>query len=213
MPAHFAAQKNDIEVLKLTADEDGSPIDKQDEVSWIKFPASFCLWQKREFDDVSQYGETPLHQAAHKGCAQAVDLLINYLKANVTTQNIVWCQNISLKFPFVKSGMCSLQVGNTPLHIAAYRGHATIVELLTRSNSTVAKAKNHEGDTPLHLAASGGHAKVVEKLLQEDSDVVNAQNFKGRTPLHEAAESASESVIRLLMKARNTDHAIKDSVS
>ena len=168
---------------------------------------------------IPQYGETPLHQAAYKGCTQAVDLLVNYLDADITKQNIVCLIPFSEEeedffLLFINSIKCpGSQVGDTPLHVTAYRGHAPIIPLLTKKDSPVTKLRNTEGDTPLHLAASGGHSEVVEKLLQEDSDVVNAQNFQGRTPLHEAAKNGSESVIKLLMKVPHIDNTVEDSVS
>jgi ankyrin repeat protein len=54
------------------------------------------------------------------------------------------------------------QTGNTPLHIAAYMGKATIVKKLVECGA-IAHAQNHHGQTPLHLA-QGRHREVVECL-------------------------------------------------
>ena len=53
--------------------------------------------------------------------------------------------------------------GNTPLHLAALRGHAGIVRLLTKKGAYL-NAKDDGGRTPLHRAAENGHAEIVALL-------------------------------------------------
>src|SRR4029077_14736481 len=48
--------------------------------------------------------------------------------------------------------------GWTPLHLAAFFGHAKIVELLlSRDADVAARSRNPNGNTPLHAALVGNH--------------------------------------------------------
>lgn len=50
------------------------------------------------------------------------------------------------------------------LHIAAYRGHLAVVELLLAAGATVNRW-SHNGETPLFVAAMGGQLEVARVLL------------------------------------------------
>ena len=53
--------------------------------------------------------------------------------------------------------------GWTPMHYAAYCGHAEAVKFLI-AHGADANAKNNNGMTPLHYAACRGHAEAVKIL-------------------------------------------------
>ena len=55
---------------------------------------------------------------------------------------------------------------NTPLHIAAIEGHASIVAALIAATANVNARNSRTGATPLHHAADFGHAAVVSLLVQ-----------------------------------------------
>ena len=56
---------------------------------------------------------------------------------------------------------------NTPLHNAAYGGHADVVKYFMDSNQVEDKEPlDAEKFTPLHYAASAGHVDVVETLME-----------------------------------------------
>lgn len=55
--------------------------------------------------------------------------------------------------------------GRTPLHIAAWQGHASMVELLLRYGADV-NAVDREQRTPLQSCAWQGHESVVWLLLK-----------------------------------------------
>jgi len=55
--------------------------------------------------------------------------------------------------------------GETPLHIAARRGSADLVEMLVRKGARV-EARDGEGLTALELASRGGHATVADLLAR-----------------------------------------------
>lgn len=71
--------------------------------------------------------------------------------------------------------------GQTPLHCAAFKGHANIVAMLLEHGAHPA-AVNVMGVTPLYIAASLGHGDIVDQLSHEQpTDAVS-------TPLHGAAK-------------------------
>src|SRR6266545_4993919 len=77
--------------------------------------------------------------------------------------------------------------GWTPLHLAAFFGHAKIAELLLASHADVtARSRNTNGNTPLHAALAGNHKFVAALLLGGGADV-NAVDANGWRPLHIAA--------------------------
>ncbi|MHC4201279.1 MAG: ankyrin repeat domain-containing protein [Planctomycetota bacterium] len=96
--------------------------------------------------------------------------------------------------------------GDTPLHVAADKGHADIVRALLAHGAEIS-ARDSQGDTPLHAGANRGHRAVVELLLAKGADP-NATDSGGWTPLHNAG---SREVAGLLLssgaklKARSAD--------
>ncbi|MHC9538438.1 MAG: ankyrin repeat domain-containing protein [Vulcanimicrobiota bacterium] len=89
--------------------------------------------------------------------------------------------------------------GQTPLHIAAYVGNATLVELLLKKDAHTGSVDKN-GRNPLHLAAWGNHLKVVEMLLAAGASA-DHRDSAGFTPLHLAVtkrEDTSNAVRALI---------------
>src|SRR5579871_1190745 len=75
---------------------------------------------------------------------------------------------------------------STPLHCAAWKGHAEVAALLLDFGADI-QAKNnngHWGDTPLHAAAHVNQRAVAELLITRGADI-HAKNASGSTPLKE----------------------------
>lgn len=75
--------------------------------------------------------------------------------------------------------------GQTPLHIAASRGHKNMVEYLLQNGADV-NAQDANGNTPLHLSAARGHEKCTEEILVKGPNPL-VRNNAGKT----AAEVAT----------------------
>lgn len=86
---------------------------------------------------------------------------------------------------------------NLTLHIAAEKGHESIVRVLLEHNVDV-NDKDSSGSTALHLAARNKHDGVLRLLLEGGADV-NAPNANGWTAAHEAAETGNAAALSLLL--------------
>jgi ankyrin repeat protein len=99
--------------------------------------------------------------------------------------------------------------GETPLHMAAVRGHQEISSLLIAQGANV-NAKDERGLTPLHAAAWSGHKDTVALLIANGSEI-NAKGEDGVTPLHVSALSGSHKTMAFIINngadinARNKD--------
>ena len=99
---------------------------------------------------------------------------------------------------------------STPLHIAAWDGSATHVEMLLDAGADI-HALNCMGNTPLHCAVIANNLSTVEALLARGSSV-ELRNNSGRTPLDETRKEefasfgqripVSLDIVKLLIAAR-----------
>ena len=92
-------------------------------------------------------------------------------------------------------GPCLL---DSPLHRAAYWGHAAVAQRLLSAGAQVYE-RNRVGYTALHWASLRGAADVVELLLSASADV-NAVEREGNAPLHFAAREGFPHICRLLVQ-------------
>ncbi|XP_038076907.1 ankyrin repeat domain-containing protein 49-like [Patiria miniata] len=100
----------------------------------------------------------------------------------------------------------------TPLHRAAYNGHASMVELLLQHNANV-NAKTEDGWCPLHCASRWNNASVLSILLQNGSDI-NAQTNGGQTALHLAASNnEAKDCLQLLLMNRHIDPSVVNAAN
>jgi ankyrin repeat protein len=98
--------------------------------------------------------------------------------------------------------------GWTPLHLAAFFGHAPIAKLLLEHGANVqARSRNALDNEPIHAAAAGRKADVIAVLLEYGADV-NARQHGGWTPLHAASQNGDGNLVRLLM-AHGADRSLR----
>ncbi|XP_053372667.1 uncharacterized protein LOC123561014 [Mercenaria mercenaria] len=91
--------------------------------------------------------------------------------------------------------------GNTPLHIACFRGNTKTIESLIKCKAK-ADVKNKKGETALHVAAYSKHItsdtvrKLVEYTIKTHAwESLNAKDFEGNNCLHIAGKFAKPEVL------------------
>lgn len=72
--------------------------------------------------------------------------------------------------------------GWTPLHYAAFEGHAEVCAALLEAGARVDEADN-DGKGPLMLAAQEGHMQLVHMLLTEHGAPPDQRAHDGKTAL------------------------------
>ncbi|XP_062843981.1 ankyrin repeat domain-containing protein 49 [Trichomycterus rosablanca] len=105
---------------------------------------------------------------------------------------------------------CRDDDGYTPLHRAAYSGHASLLSFLLDSGADL-HARTADGWTPLHSASRWGHAAVASSLLRRGAEV-NAVTEGRLTPLQLAAGNpAAGQTLELLLSRRTLQAGLKNS--
>ncbi|KAL0262557.1 hypothetical protein SLS55_001525 [Diplodia seriata] len=87
--------------------------------------------------------------------------------------------------------------GQTPLHIAASKGHRELMQILIDHQADV-NQKDPRNRTPLHTAARHGHLTAVALLLDNEAEI-EVTGDDGETPLHWAAVHGHLDVTELLL--------------
>ncbi len=106
--------------------------------------------------------------------------------------------------------------GFTPLHLAAFRGHAAAVRALLERGADPEAMSRHRfvKVRPLHTACaldvSVENPDVVRALLEHGADPDGRTAEGGATPLHSAAQSGSAELVRLLLEHGADRHARRD---
>ena len=92
--------------------------------------------------------------------------------------------------------------GNTPLHIAADKGHLKVFQLIKEMVDDI-NPKNDHGNTPLHMVALNDEMinvegkQIIELILKNIIDK-NPSNRFGTTPLHNAATNGKFDIFQLI---------------
>ncbi|KAL6090111.1 hypothetical protein STEG23_003463 [Scotinomys teguina] len=87
--------------------------------------------------------------------------------------------------------------GQTPLHVAALCGQASLIDVLV-SKGAIVNATDYHGSTPLHLACQKGFQSVTLLLLHYKAST-EVQDNNGNTPLHLACTYGHEDCVKALV--------------
>ncbi|KAL8766351.1 MAG: hypothetical protein Q9209_006878 [Squamulea sp. 1 TL-2023] len=146
-------------------------------------------------------GNTALHHAAYRGQEETVRSLLErgasvHARRTLSTSNFVVD---SLRYTeFDESEWI------TPLHNAAGKGHADIVEILLSHGADINAASTDAAEwrrsKVFHIAVSRGYANVAKVLLEHGAQVSEPERKGGPTPLLWSASSGYEDVVRLLLE-------------
>ncbi|KAK4372979.1 hypothetical protein RND71_008363 [Anisodus tanguticus] len=90
----------------------------------------------------------------------------------------------------------------TPLHIAAMRGHIEFVRLILAQNPQLATELDSRKSSALHIASAKGHLQIVKMLMVVNPEMCLARDRDGRNPLHLAAIKGRVEVIKELIHVR-----------
>ncbi len=88
--------------------------------------------------------------------------------------------------------------GETPLHVAARKGHDAVVTALLRAPSVAVDNRTSIGQTPLWSAVQSEQVEITRLLLQSGANP-NARTL-GTTPLMIAAYKGNATIVRVLIE-------------
>ncbi|XP_076445839.1 uncharacterized protein LOC143283483 [Babylonia areolata] len=156
---------------------------------------------------------TPLHYACKNGLVSTVELLIQH-KADVTatTKNGHTALHFACLCPshiasagavlhLVQAGAAinaRNELGETPLQLAAKKGHSDTAELLIRHGEDINRV-DKKGRSPLVWTVANGHADTAELLIRHGADI-NKQDGDGKSPLHRTAWHGRSDIAELLLR-------------
>ncbi|XP_048700980.1 ankyrin repeat domain-containing protein 6 isoform X3 [Caretta caretta] len=115
-------------------------------------------------------------------------LLIAAYKGQV--DNVVQLINKGAKVAVTKHG-------RTPLHLAAYKGHLRVVQILLKAGCDL-DIQDDGDQTALHRATVVGNTDVIATLIQEGC-ALDRQDKAGNTPLHLACQNSHSQSTRVLL--------------
>ncbi|XP_048250649.1 uncharacterized protein LOC124152553 [Haliotis rufescens] len=157
-----------------------------------------------------QYVRTPLMVAAVNGHRQVFDLLVTQ-GADVTLvddgrNNILHVACLGGHVDMVKYVLSQKvadinskgQLGETPLMVAAEKGHRQVFDLLVTRGAGVSLVDQLRNNI-LHVACLGGHVDMVKYVLSQKVTDINSRGRYGRTPVMVAAEKGHRQVFDLLV--------------
>ncbi|KAK7318861.1 hypothetical protein RJT34_03568 [Clitoria ternatea] len=144
--------------------------------------------------------DTELHLAAQRGDTVAVRKILNVIDDQmVGTLNGA---DFDAEVAEIRSAIVNdvNVLGETPLFIAADKGHLEVVQdILPYASPQGVSLKNDLGFDPFHIAASRGHLAIVELLLHQDPGLIKTVSLSNATPLISAATKGHTSVVKLLL--------------
>lgn len=134
-------------------------------------------------NEIDEAGWSALHRAVFTNKIEAVRLLLSYKDINIEA---VLPEDTELEITGEDSWYAD---GQTPLHLASFKGYTDIVNLLLNNNADILALDNVDDAMPIHIAAALGNTKTVMALLDSEAakdsevNIVEAKDDTDVTPL------------------------------
>ncbi|XP_060675541.1 ankyrin repeat-containing protein At5g02620-like [Ziziphus jujuba] len=144
--------------------------------------------QALTLEQADDLGWTPLHYAAHIGNEVLVKQFLNKDR-----KRLPFFRNIE---------------GMSALHIAAKKGHDSVIRVLMESCPEVCELLDNNGRTALHIAVESRKEMAVKFFLKQAmafQDLINLKDNKGNTALHVAATVGDFHILRILTNDSRID--------
>lgn len=90
--------------------------------------------------------------------------------------------------PSILENIDSIQFVETPLHIAAFKGHLRFAIEIMNLKPSFALKLNPQGFSPIHLAMQKNKKHMVYHFVSINKDLVRVRGREGITPLHFASQ-------------------------
>ena len=158
--------------------------------------------KKKERGPENHKVKTPFHLAAEEGHLEECLAILNKQMNKTRAENFeifleAYCEIMVDKYYKISHRDFS---GDTPLHIAAFKGHLTIVkELSLKQRLSYKRLKGTADFTTLHIAASVGHLEICLEIMKITADK-NPRDTRGSTPLHYAAYNGHLKICEAIME-------------
>jgi len=204
----FALDFNPTASAKLLREPQGLSFDQLKYISWLDEFSNFNL---KSNNQRGLSGKLKLSNADQQPWSLMVDRLGQEWIDQINTRLFLAIARDDLNEVVEAVAMGALinandRFGHSPLHYAAYRGNAYIVDYLLRNGGDPNTRGNHLS-TPLHSAAWGKNQEVVELLL-EDGAEVDAQTDEQETPVMTATLRGQLETVETLLALSADVHAV-----